>query len=235
MPMPFRSTSRAGPASAAGLAVSLALACVQAPAYDGTARPAASAAQVDAMSETSPATARVEGDPASLEATMTAPTPESVRVRYRLRNTGATPLAVFDRGNRQAVLAGRQASGAIAAPSFEELAGGDVVLRHVARAATRGVATGPTLPATPLALKLDPGAALEGEFAFAIPASAPPKRVRWCLGVAPFDAEAFVLPDASQEGEVWQATDAAVAAQQQLCTPWFTMATGRFEGEGGGD
>ncbi|HRO28212.1 MAG TPA: hypothetical protein PLD19_12360 [Luteimonas sp.] len=179
------------------------------------------------MSEMSPDSARIDVDDARLEVTFAALTPETVRVRYRLRNSGDVPLAVFDRGDRHAVLMKRQAAGAVGAPTFEEAVGGDVVLRHVARPLAGGP-TGPTLPPTPRALKLAPGASVEGGFSFAMPASSPPRRVRWCLGVAPFDDAAFFSPETVDAGEIWQAGEDAVRAQRSLCTPWFDLAAGAF-------
>ncbi|MCW5581992.1 MAG: hypothetical protein KIS72_11685, partial [Luteimonas sp.] len=87
-------------------------------------------------------------------------------------------------------------------------------------------------PPTPLALKLPPGATLEGGFAFSIPASASalPKRVRWCLGIAAFDEAGFFSPASTADGEVWQANDDGVRAQRTLCTPWFDPAAGGFSG-----
>ena len=72
-------------------------------------------------------------------------------------------------------------------------------------------------------------ATLEGEFAFAIPATTPPRRVRWCLGVAPFDAEAFLAPETVAAGSLWQAGDGAARAQRTLCTPWFDVAARAFQ------
>jgi len=205
----------------------LALAGVQAGAYD--AMPGDhSAAQVESMSESSPASTHVDGEGLRLDVDFSALSSDTVQVRYRLRNDGAAPLAVFDRGNRHAVLTKRQAPGAIGAPTFEETGGGDVVLRHVALLQASGP-TGPTLPPTPLALKLEAGASIEGEFVFPIPASAPLKRVRWCVGVAAFDDAGFFSPEATDAGEVWQAGDGAIARQRVLCTSWFGMAAGRFE------
>ncbi|TWT20267.1 hypothetical protein FQY83_11060 [Luteimonas marina] len=179
------------------------------------------------MSESNPASTHVEGEGLRLDVDFSAPSGDTVQVRYRLRNDGAAPLAVFDRGNRHAVLTKRQAPGAIGVPTFEETGGGDVVLRHVAPPQA-DAPTGPTLPPTPLALKLEPGASIEGEFGFSIPASAPPRRVRWCLGVAAFDDVDFFSPEATDAGEVWQAGAGAIARQRVLCTPWFGMAAGRF-------
>lgn len=180
------------------------------------------------MPDPAGATTTLHDGPLALRVTLAMDGPESVRVRYRLDNGDDAAWMVFDRGHRQAVLTRRQRPGAIAAPSFEEVGGGDVVLRHVASSPAGGF-TGPTLPATPLALRLDPDASLEGEFAFAIPATTPPRRVRWCLGVAPFDAEAFLAPETVAAGSLWQAGDGAARAQRTLCTPWFDVAARAFQ------
>ena len=213
-------------------AAGMALAAVQVTACDdaSAARPAATP-QVTPMSPAMPATTRVDDADARLEASIDSPSPGTVQVRYQLRNAGDAPLAVFDRGDRHAVLTKRQAAGAIGAPTFEEVGSGDVVLRHVALPSSSGGPTGPTVPATPLARRLDPGATLTGEFLFSIPTSAPPKRVCWCVGIAPFDGEEFFSPEAAPAGEVWQAGDGAVARQRVLCTPWFVLSKGLFEAD----
>lgn len=208
--------------------VSLALAAAPAAAYDGASSAArADTPRIESMNAASPGSTRVDDAGVSLEADFASPSPGTLTVRYRLHNTGDAPLAVFDRGNRQAVLAKRQAPGAVGAPTFEDTGNGDVVLRHVALPAAGTGPTGPTLPATPLALKLAPGATLAGGFTFSIPA-APPRRVRWCLGVAAFNDGDFFSPEHTGDGEVWQANDDAVRTQRTLCTPWFEVAANRF-------
>ncbi|MGJ4728721.1 hypothetical protein [Luteimonas sp. SDU101] len=172
-----------------------------------------------------PTTTRIQAGAIALEATLSMSEGDVVQVRYRLRNGGPDALAVFDRGDRHAVLAGRQVPGAIGAPTVEELDDGAVVLRHVARPLPAGP-TGPTSPPTPLALRLAAGATLEGEFRFAVPASVSPARLRWCLGVAPFDPERFAAPEQTAAGEVWQALD--IGGQRELCTLWFDRGQGRF-------
>lgn len=210
----------------------LALAAAHASAYDvasGAGR-AATNTRVESMNAASPVSTKVEDADTRLEVSFASPSPGAVQVRYRLHNGGEAPLAVFDRGNRHAVLTKRQAAGAIGAPTFEEAGGDDVVLRHVALPSSTGGPTGPTLPATPLALKLAPGATLASGFSFSIPTSTPPKRVRWCLGVAAFDDGHFFSPETAADGEVWQADDDAVRSQRTLCTPWFDLAAGEFAG-----
>lgn len=166
---------------------------------------------------------RVEDGKLRLEVQLYMPSADTVELRYRLRNAGEAAVAVFDRGDRHAVLSGRQAQGAVGAPSFEDTGDG-LVLRHVARPAPAGP-TGPTSPQTPLALKLEAGAVLEDGFRFSIP-SAAPQRLRWCLGVAPFEQDRFFAPERAAGLEVWQTTDAS--AQRELCTPWFDCGRGAF-------
>ncbi len=176
------------------------------------------------MPAAAPASTRIEDRGVVLDVELSMPARDTVQLRYRLRNGGTQPLAVFDRGDRHAVLSGRQARGAMGAPLFEETGAGDVVLRHEARTAPTGP-TGPTSPATPLALRLEPGAVLEDGFVSPIPVS-PPRRLRWCLGVAGFSEEGFFGPEPGDKGDVWQASDPGV--QRQLCTPWFDCARGVF-------
>lgn len=177
------------------------------------------------MQEMPSSTTRVQDGALALDVALSMPTAESVVLRYRLRNGGEGAVAVFDRGDRHAVLSGRMQAGAVGAPTFEERGNGDVVLRHVAQPAPAGP-TGPSSPATPLALRVAPGETLDGEFRFTIPGAAPPARLRWCLGVAPFEQERFAVPEQSNAGEVWQALDSG--NQRELCTPWFDRGQGGF-------
>ena len=170
------------------------------------------------------ASTRIQDRGVLLDVQLSMPAADTVALRYRLRNGGTQPLAVFDRGDRHAVLSGRQARGGIGAPVFEPTGEGDVVLRHVARAAPTGP-TGPTSPPTPLALRLEPGAVLEDGFVYSIPVPAP-RRLRWCLGVAGFSQQGFFAPEPGDKGDVWQASDPG--AQRELCTPWFDCARGAF-------
>ncbi|MDH5834560.1 hypothetical protein [Luteimonas kalidii] len=172
------------------------------------------------------AATQVDDEGARLSVQLTLLAADTVEIRYRLHNDGAVPLLVFDRGDRRAVLTGRQAAGAIGTPTFEHAGDGDVTLRHAARSLPDSP-TGPTLPATPLARRLDAGDALEGTFRFQIP-GASPRRLRWCLGVAPLADEDGLLPDGESAG-LWRAGAAAVARQRLLCTPWFEVSTARFE------
>ncbi len=177
------------------------------------------------MSE--PSTTTVEAAGGRLTASFAyTPRTGAVEVRYRFDNLGQAPLAVFDRGDRHAVLVGRQHGGAVGAPHFQEEVPGDVVLRHAARPLPE---PSPTVPPTPLAARVEPGGSLTGEFAFAPPTEREPRRIRWCLGVAPFDTEAFAQPEEIDGVEVWRGGFDLAARQTLLCTPWFDVAAQRFE------
>jgi len=151
-----------------------------------------------------------------------------LRVRYRVHNTGGEDLAVFDRGNRHAVLTKRQQAGEVGEPGFHEDGDGGLVLSHVARPLPRPA---PTLPPTPLAARLAPGQALEGDFSFSPLVGDQPRRLRWCLGVAPFNETQFRSPEQAGGVEVWQASFDLAESQQTLCTPWFEVAAGAFATE----
>ncbi|MCD9032248.1 hypothetical protein LDO32_10985 [Luteimonas sp. Y-2-2-4F] len=177
------------------------------------------------MSE--PTTTTVEAAGGRLTASFAyTPRTGAVEVHYRFDNVGESPLAVFDRGDRHAVLVGRQHGGAVGAPHFQEEAPGDVVLRHAARPLPEPP---PTVPPTPLAARVEPGASLAGEFLFAPPTEREPQRIRWCLGVAPFDTEGFTQPEEVDGVEVWRGSFDLAARQTLLCTPWFDVAAQRFE------
>ena len=155
----------------------------------------------------------------------------TVRVRYRVENTGDAAVAVFDRGHRHAVLTGRQQPGAVGEPTFVEERPGEITLRHIALPLPDPA---PTSPPSPMAARLEAGASLDGEFAYAPPTEAAPRRVRWCLGVAPFDEALFDMQEESGNVSVWRASFDVVDSQQQLCTPWYDVVAGAFEGEGEG-
>ena len=166
----------------------------------------------------------VEGKGARLEVAFD-PDGDALAVRYRISNTGPAPLAVFDRGDRHAVLTKTLVAGDVPAPRFEEADGG-LVLSHAARALH---IPSPTVPPVPLASRLAAGAALDGGFSFDLSLAGQAGRVRWCLGVAPFDAERFEASESVGDVAVWTAPFEMADAQQLLCTPWFDMAAGVFE------
>ena len=169
---------------------------------------------------------QVQGQDAELAASFAYdPAKRVLRVDYRLRNTGAQALAVFDRGDRHALASGRQKAGAIAAPTSRSV-GDDVVLEHIALPLPRPA---PVSPPTPLAAKLAAGAQSNGHFEFALPGLQAPKRLRWCLGVAAFAEADFNSPEQVGDVEIWRASFAVAERQQTLCTPWFDVARMAFE------
>lgn len=147
-------------------------------------------------------------------------------VRYRVRNASASEaLVVFDRGNANAVAAGRQTLGAVGAP-FEKAQGEDVELTHAVFPLSKPT---PTVPPSPIAIRVEPGKELAGGFEVALKGTVAPKRLRWCLGVAPFDTDYLRDPRDSAQGQLWSASFSVVDRQQMLCTPWYDVASGTFE------
>lgn len=173
------------------------------------------------------ATTTVEQEGLRLDVSFSGVTAEGgVRVEYALTNTGDGPVAVLDRGDRHAVLTRRQRLGATGAAEVVEQ-DGDVTLRHVARALPDPT---PTVPPVPLAARVESGATLRGGFDHAPLLSQPPKRLRWCVGTTPFDADRFSGAETGVDGvEVWRASFDVAAQQVLLCTPWFDVSTGRFD------
>jgi hypothetical protein len=152
---------------------------------------------------------------------------QRLSVRYRIDNTGAAPLAVFDRGNAHLVLTKRLKRGAVAAPLFKQ-DGGDLTLSHVAMPLPTPA---PTVPPTPLAARVETGAGLDGAFDFNLSLADASKRVRWCLGVAPFTESEFTASKQGGEVQVWSASFAVIESQRTLCTPWYDLADAAFEGD----
>lgn len=180
------------------------------------------------MSETHQATTAVEGSGVRMQATFEHAAGGRLQVRYRVQNTGSGDIAVFDRGDRHAVLTGRQALGDVGNPLIREEADGQITLSHVALPLSQ---PSPTVPPVPLAIRLAAGAELEGAFSFSPLVGGPPRRLRWCLGVVPFDAGQFTQPEEAGGVEVWQGAFELADTQQQLCTPWFDTASGSFLGD----
>lgn len=190
--------------------------------YDQTNEPMEGTTMTEAPATT------IQGDGVRVEAAFDVRAGGPLQVRYRVHNTGDADLAVFDRGNRHAVMTRRQQTGEVGEPGFHEDGDGGLVLSHVARPLPQ---PSPTLPPTPLAARLAPGQALEGSFSFSPLVGEPPRRLRWCLGVAAFDGELFRDPEQVDGVEVWQASFALADSQQQVCTPWFDVAAGAFEAQ----
>jgi hypothetical protein len=223
-PAPRRARApAAGPAAALVLAVT---ACGHA---EQTSHPIAHLTETIAM--TDPAAARIETEGVRLDAVFQADPGAPLRVRYTVRNTGPSDLAVFDRGDRHAVLTGRHRAGEVGDPGYHDEGGGNLTVSH---AALPLPSPSPTLPPVPLAAKLAPGQSIEDEFTIAPPMLDAPRRVRWCLGVADFDETRFTSPEQIGDVHLWQASFELAGAQRTLCTPWFDVARRRFEDGGAG-
>jgi len=214
--MAMKSIHRAGLALMAGLSAAPLL-----------VHPMAAAAQEEPSMHDEDQVARttVTGEGAQLEVAFD-PDGDRLAVRYRISNTSGLPMAVFDRGDHHAVLTGRLAAGDVPSPSIMQEAGG-MVLSHAAHALPQ---PSPTLPPVPLAAKLEPGGSLDGAFDFDLSLIEGPRRVRWCLGVLPFDGAAFQATRGSGDVAVWSGPFEAADSQQLLCTPWFDVPAGAFEG-----
>ena len=155
-----------------------------------------------------------------------APASRIIEVRYRLRNASpSSALAVFDRGDLHAIDIGRQKFGEVGVPKMIEN-GEDIELVH---AVAPLPSPSPTAPPTPIAIQVEPGAELAGHFRFALKGITIPKRLRWCVGVMPFDAAYMDSPTPSADGQIWRASFAVVDQQRMLCTPWYDVATAAFE------
>lgn len=208
--------------AAALLAAMSACSLAAAAGYHHSPSPTESPTMYDAASTT------IEAEGVRIEATIQATDDRPVQVSYRVHNTGSGDLAVFDRGDSHAVMTKSQRSGAVGQPSFRVEGNGALVLSHRARALPD---PSPTVPPVPLAARLAPGQALEGDFIFSGLLEEPVQRVRWCLGVAPFDDEHFFDRQQVGEIEVWMASFALADTQQVLCTPWFDVSSGAFQAE----
>lgn len=154
-----------------------------------------------------------------------APQSRIIAVHYRLRNAGDAALAVFDRGDQHAIGIGRQQAGDVGIPRQVEQ-GDDIELIH---AAVPLPEIEPTSPPTPVAIELAPGAELSGAFQFALKGIMAPKRLRWCVGVMHVGDAYMDSPHETKQGRLWRASFAVVDKQKMLCTPWYDVATSRFE------
>lgn len=180
------------------------------------------------MSQAEPARTVVEGEGARLEVAFDPAAQEGFSVRYRVTNTGDVALAVFDRGNRHAVLTKKLSTGTVPPPLLKQ-DNGDVTLSHIALPLP---SPAPTVPPTPLVAKVAPGAIVEGSFVFDLSSVRAPKRLRWCLGTAPFTEADFDSREQVEGVEVWRGSFAVVDRQQTLCTAWYDIADKTFAAAG---
>ncbi len=147
-----------------------------------------------------------------------------VVIRYNISNTHSkSALAVFDRADSFAVSQGQQALGDVAVP-HQTADGSDITLWHAVQPTSFETESVPS----PAAMRLAPGASLTGEFTFGLLGAVSPKRLRWCVGVMPFDEKLFGSPATIEAGEVWVASSAVIEFQQTLCTRWYDVDSRAF-------
>lgn len=176
-----------------------------------------------AMNDAAPPQVTVEQGPLRLHATFDYDAvAQTLRIRYRLDNGGGVPVMVFDRGDSLAVAQKRLPAGAVAEPRSERDDGDGLSVVHRAWPLRKPA---PTVPPVPLAARVIPGASLAGEVRVD---TAGAKRLRYCLGSAPFDAERFSSPQDAAGTDLWRASFDVVDRQALLCTPWFDTATRTF-------
>lgn len=144
-----------------------------------------------------------------------------LRVRYLLDNRGKTAVALFDRGDSLAVEQHRLKAGAVATTTLEQGTDG-LTLSHRALPLRKPA---PTVPPVPLAARVDAGSELGGDILADVGTA---KRVRYCLGVAPFDTAMFSSPQPIDGVDLWRASFKAADTQRLLCTPWFDLAQRAF-------
>lgn len=150
---------------------------------------------------------------------------QALRIRYRLDNGGGVAAMVFDRGDSLAVAQKRLEAGAVAEPRTESADGDALGVLHRAWPLRKPA---PTVPPVPLAARVAPGASLAGEVRVDVTGA---KRIRYCLGSMPFDAELFSDPHPADGVDLWRASFDVVDRQSLLCTPWFDTATRAFAPE----
>lgn len=176
-----------------------------------------------AMKDDTIPTTTVENDAISLKADFIYDaTKQSLRIRYLLHNEGKAAVAMFDRGDSLAVAQGRLKAGAVAQPASESTQQG-LVLNHRALALRKPA---PTVPPVPLAARLAAGGTLGGDI---VADTGDAARVRYCLGVMPFDKAQFSGGQKIDDVDLWRASFAVAEKQHLLCTPWFDLASRAFE------
>lgn len=144
-----------------------------------------------------------------------------LRLRYLLHNGSRQPVAMFDRGNSLAVAQGRLKAATPAAPTTEQDKDG-LSLLHRAVPLRKPA---PTAPPVPLAASVAAGTELGGDVLVDVGDAA---RLRYCLGVAPFDKALFSSRQKIDGVELWRASFDVVGKQKLLCTPWFDTARREF-------
>jgi hypothetical protein len=154
---------------------------------------------------------------AALDATFVVDAAQHVlHVEYSVTNRSAAPLMVLDGG---VALAGKIGAGGAAPVGM--LDGDALTLTHAAAALPKPA---PTVPRVTLATRIEPGATHASTFEADVPPGA--KRVRYCVGVAPFDEASFTPFEA--DGALWRTSFAVAATQKLVCSAWYDIARGDF-------
>ena len=148
-------------------------------------------------------------------------TQHSLRVACSIRNKTDAALMVLDRGMRTGSKGGDVPTKESPPPLIKR-EGADVTLTHAALALPKPA---PTVPRMTLAARVEPGAEHASQFNVDVPADA--KRVRYCVGVAPFAEDAFTAEAA--DATTWRASFRIAESQTLLCTPWLDLSTSKFD------
>jgi len=158
---------------------------------------------------------RVVAPSATLEATFERARQGSLRVSYSLRNTGAQPLMIPDRGVAVGGKLPALAGGESAAPMLK-VEDGAATLTHAVVALPKPA---PTVPRIPLAARIEARASHEAAFTVDLPTDV--KRVRYCVAVAPFSEDAFTAVEGANG--IWRAAFGVAETQALVCTSWFDL------------
>jgi hypothetical protein len=154
--------------------------------------------------------ARAESALAALEALFDVDiTRHTVRVEYSVRNKSSAPLMVLDRGIAAAGKVTRTAP-------LTKIEGDALTLTHAAMPLPKPA---PTVPRVPLATRIESHATHSATIDVELPFEA--KRVRYCIGVAPFSEDKFTAMQG--QADVWRASFAVAESQTLLCSAWFDV------------
>ncbi len=154
-----------------------------------------------------------------------APASRIVAVRYTLRNSGDTALAVFDRGDANSLAAELHKLGAVGIPRMR-VEGEDVTLEYAVEALPTDIDI--TSPPTPVALELAPGASVDSAFEFLLQGDVAPKRLRLCVSAMRVGDAYMESPVKTPAGKLWSASFGVVEKQQRVCSQWYDVASSAF-------
>ena len=136
-------------------------------------------------------------------------TRHTVRVDYSVRNKSGAPLMALDRG---IAAAGKVMDTA----PLAKIDGDALTLTQAAMPLPKPA---PTVPRVPLATRIEPGATHSATIEAELPLEA--KRVRYCIGVAPFAEDTFTAMQG--QADAWRASFAVAESQTLLCSAWFDV------------